>query len=213
MEENKNISCSLCGKNTVKRIWYLDKCICDECAKRIYETVDCKQNNSPEIVDYVYDYSDEQNNLHDEFSETIYMKNSNDEFTFNALIAVISGFAGYYCSKKIYNILIKENISFNFRITLLILISLIPIAAVYLLFSYRKNKKNSMDNDHEKYSKKCSCKVCIKANEYEKSKNICDNCIMKSSFEFYSIYIALCAFSFGIWVYIAGFIDLLCLLN
>ena len=39
MEENKNISCDLCGKNKENRIWYLDKCICDECAEKISETV------------------------------------------------------------------------------------------------------------------------------------------------------------------------------
>lgn len=65
-----------------------------------------------------------------------------------------------------------------------------------------------MDNENEKDRKKWKCKVFVKANELEKSENMCDDCIEKSLFGFYSIYIALSAFSFGMWVYMAGFINL-----
>lgn len=204
MEENKNISCDLCGKNKENRIWYLDKCICDECAEKISETVGIKKKNSPEIVDYI------DKDPCDEIDE--YFKEKNDSKTFgdHVLMAVASGIIGYYFTKKIYGIFVAENITFSFRIILLILFSLLPILAVYLLFCYRKNNQNSMDNEKEteKDRKKWKCNGCIKAEYYEKSKNTCDYCIRQSSFSFYSIYIGLIAFSFGMWVYIARFINI-----
>ncbi len=45
MEENQNIPCTLCGKNTEKRIWYLDKCICEECSEKISETIGLRKKN------------------------------------------------------------------------------------------------------------------------------------------------------------------------
>lgn len=97
---------------------------------------------------------------------------------------------------------------FSFRIILLILLSLLPILAVYLLFCYRKNKQNSMDNKNEKDRKKWKCKGCIKAEYFDKSENTCNYCIRKSPFGFYSIYIGLSAFSFGMWVYVVSFINI-----
>lgn len=202
MEENKRIPCTLCGKNTEKRIWYLDKCICDECAEKISETVGIKKKNSPEIVDYVYEKP------HDEIDEYYKEKNDSDAFASNVLMAFFFGLVGYIFSRKIYDILITENLSFNFRIILLILLSLLPILAVYLLFCYRKNKQNSMDNKNEKDRKKWKCKGCIKAEYFDKSENTCNYCIRKSPFGFYSIYIGLSAFSFGMWVYIVSFINI-----
>ena len=181
MEENKNIPCTLCGKNTEKRIWYLDKCICDECAKKIADTVGLKKNNSPEIVEYI------DKDPCDEIDE--YFKEKNDSKTFgdHVLMAVASGIIGYYFTKKIYGIFVAENISFNYRIILLILLSLLPILAVYLLFCYRKNNQNSMGNEKEteKDRKKWKCKGCIKAEYFEKSENTCDYCIRQSPFSFY----------------------------
>ena len=84
MEENKNISCDLCGKNKENRIWYLDKCICDECAEKISETVGIKKKNSPEIVDYVYEEP------HDEIDEYYKEKNDSDAFASNVLMAFFS---------------------------------------------------------------------------------------------------------------------------
>lgn len=143
MEENKRIPCTLCGKNKENRIWYLDKCICDECAEKISETVGIKKKNSPEIVDYI------DKDPCDEIDE--YFKEKNDSKTFgdHVLMAVASGIIGYYFTKKIYGIFVAENITFSFRIILLILFSLLPILAVYLLFCYRKNNQNSMDNEKE----------------------------------------------------------------
>ena len=202
MEENKRIPCTLCGKNKENRIWYLDKCICDECAEKISETVGIKKKNSPEIVDYI------DKDPCDEIDE--YFKEKNDSKTFgdHVLMAVASGIIGYYFTKKIYGIFVAENITFSFRIILLILFSLLPILAVYLLFCYRKNKQNSMDNKNEKDRKKWKCKGCIKAEYFDKSENTCDYCIRQSPFGFYSIYIGLIAFSFGMWVYVVSFINI-----
>lgn len=202
MEENKRIPCTLCGKNKENRIWYLDKCICDECAEKISETVGIKKKNSPEIVDYI------DKDPCDEIDE--YFKEKNDSKTFgdHVLMAVASGIIGYYFTKKIYGIFVAENITFSFRIILLILFSLLPILAVYLLFCYRKNKQNSMDNKNEKDRKKWKCKGCIKAEYFDKSENTCNYCIRKSPFGFYSIYIGLSAFSFGMWVYVVSFINI-----
>ena len=146
MEENKNISCDLCGKNKENRIWYLDKCICDECAEKISETVGIKKKNSPEIVDYI------DKDPCDEFDEFFKEQHDSGEFGCHVLMAIASGIIGYYFTKKIYGILVTENMLFSFRIILLILLSLLPILAVYLLFCYRKNKQNSMDNKNEKIS-------------------------------------------------------------
>ena len=92
MEENKRIPCTLCGKNKENRIWYLDKCICDECAEKISETVGIKKKNSPEIVDYI------DKDPCDEIDE--YFKEKNDSKTFgdHVLMAVASGIIGYYLS-------------------------------------------------------------------------------------------------------------------
>ncbi len=202
MEENKNIPCTLCGKNTEKRIWYLDKCICEECSEKISETIGLRKKNSPEIVDYV------DKDPCEEIDEYFKEKNDSCTFSLNVVMTVVSGIIGYKSIKKIYYILITENISFNFRIILLILFSLLPILAAYLLFRYRKNKKNSMDNETEKDRKKRKCNGCIKAKYLEKSEDMCDYCIRQSVLGFYSIYIGLSAFSFGMWVYIAGFINI-----
>lgn len=202
MEENKKIPCTLCGKNTEKRIWYLDKCICDECSEKISETIGLKKKNSPEIVEYI------DKDPCDEIDEYFKEKNDSCTFSFNVVMTVVSGIIGYDFSKKIYGILVTENISFNYRIILLILLSLLPILAVYLLFCYGKNKQNSMDNENENDRKKWKCKGCIKAEYFEKSENMCDYCIHQSIFGVYSIYIGLIAFSFGMWVYIAGFINI-----
>lgn len=202
MEENKRIPCTLCGKNTEKRIWYLDKCICDECAEKISETVGIKKKNSPEIVDYI------DKDPCDEFDEFFKEQHDSGEFGCHVLMAIASGIIGYYFTKKIYGILVTENMLFSFRIILLILLSLLPILAVYLLFCYRKNKQNSMDNKNEKDRKKWKCKGCIKAEYFDKSENTCNYCIRKSPFGFYSIYIGLSAFSFGMWVYIVSFINI-----
>ena len=202
MEENKNISCDLCGKNTENRIWYLDKCICDECAEKISETVGIKKKNSPEIVDYI------DKDPCDEFDEFFKEQHDSGEFGCHVLMAIASGIIGYYFTKKIYGILVTENMLFSFRIILLILLSLLPILAVYLLFCYRKNKQNSMDNKNEKDRKKWKCKGCIKAEYFDKSENTCNYCIRKSPFGFYSIYIGLSAFSFGMWVYVVSFINI-----
>ncbi|MDE6103908.1 MAG: hypothetical protein K2F60_05225, partial [Oscillospiraceae bacterium] len=86
-------------------------------------------------------------------------------------------------------------------------LSLLPLLAANLLFCNSKNKQNSMDNENEKDRKKWKCNGCIKAEYFEKSENMCDYCIRKSIFGFYSIYIGLIAFSFGMWVYIAHFIN------
>lgn len=202
MEENKNISCDLCGKNTEKRIWYLDKCICDECAEKISETVGIKKKNSPEIVDYI------DKDPCDEFDEFFKEQHDSGAFGCHVLMTIASGIMGYYFTKKIYGILVTGNMLFSFRIILLILFSLLPILAVYLLFCYRKNKQNSMDNKNEKDRKKWKCKGCIKAEYFDKSENTCNYCIRKSPFGFYSIYIGLSAFSFGMWVYVVSFINI-----
>ena len=181
MEENKNISCDLCGKNKENRIWYLDKCICDECAEKISETVGIKKKNSPEIVDYI------DKDPCDEFDEFFKEQHDSGAFGCHVLMAIASGIIGYYFTKKIYGILVTENMLFSFRIILLILFSLLPILAVYLLFFYRKNKQNSMDNKNEKDRKKWKCKGCIKAEYFDKSENTCDYCIRKSPFGFYSM--------------------------
>ena len=116
MEENKNISCDLCGKNTEKRIWYLDKCICDECAEKISETVGIKKKNSPEIVDYI------DKDPCDEFDEFFKEQHDSGAFGCHVLMTIASGIMGYYFTKKIYGILVTGNMLFSFRIILLILL-------------------------------------------------------------------------------------------
>ena len=161
MKENKNIPCELCGEDTEKRkrIWYFDKCICDECANKISKIIKAKYKNPfkiPEKIEYIRDYPIDKAILNDEFYDAIYMKNFSNEFAFEAGVAVVSGVTGYFFSKKIYDILITENIS----IILLILFSLLPILVIYVLFCYRKNKQNSMDSEIENYNKKCKFKTC-----------------------------------------------------
>ena len=169
---------------------------------KISETVGIKKKNSPEIVDYI------DKDPCDEFDEFFKEQHDSGAFGCHVLMAIASGIIGYYFTKKIYGILVTENMLFSFRIILLILFSLLPILAVYLLFCYRKNKQNSMDNKNEKDRKKWKCKGCIKAEYFDKSENTCDYCIRQSPFGFYSIYIGLIAFSFGMWVYIARFINI-----
>lgn len=171
-------------------------------AEKISETVGIKKKNSPEIVDYI------DKDPCDEFDEFFKEQHDSGEFGCHVLMAIASGIIGYYFTKKIYGILVTENMLFSFRIILLILLSLLPILAVYLLFCYRKNKQNSMDNKNEKDRKKWKCKGCIKAEYFDKSENTCNYCIRKSPFGFYSIYIGLSAFSFGMWVYVVSFINI-----